>query len=121
MTPDDPEEPEEPEGGAPTPAEGKPAAESEAERRAGSDRRASAERRVRNVPVEVERRSGIDRRSIPDRRAGRRGGEYELDADTLEFIAAIGAFKERTGKAFPTWSDMIALLRSLGWEKRPKA
>jgi hypothetical protein len=93
-----------------------------ADRRAGRDRRAGADRRRAQVPVERERRAG-ERRASPDRRdtAGKRGGEYDLDPDILEFIAAVNAFKERTGKVFPTWSDLIGVLRGLGWEKRPRA
>jgi hypothetical protein len=91
------------------------------DRRTGRDRRAGEDRRQKQVPVARERRSGGDRRAV-DRRdtAGKRGGEYDLDADTMEFIAAVNAFKERTGKVFPTWSDLIGVLRGLGWEKRPR-
>jgi hypothetical protein len=90
-----------------------------AERRAHDDRRVPEERRKRQVPVAVERRSGIDRRSGVDRRdVGKRGGEYDLDAETMEFIRAVGAFKARTGKAFPTWSEILGILRDLGWERR---
>jgi hypothetical protein len=104
----------------PPPADGAvPAPPSAADRRATSDRRAGADRRQRDVPVAVERRSGIDRRSGVDRRdTGKRGGEYDLDAETMEFIGAVNAFKARTGKPFPTWSEILGILRSLGWEKR---
>jgi hypothetical protein len=113
VTPDDP--PRAPDA---APKDATPSPGSAPERRAGDDRRTGIERRARSDPVARERRSGVDRRSIPDRRAGRRGGEYELDADTLEFISAVNAFKERTGRAFPTWSDLLGILRELGWEKR---
>jgi hypothetical protein len=110
MTPD----PQPPEGAAPAPPP-PPAPD----RRAPRDRRAGEDRRKRDVPVAVERRSGIDRRSGVDRRdAGKRGGEYDLDADTMEFIGAVNAFKARTGKPFPTWSEILGILRALGWEKR---
>jgi len=75
----------------------------------------STERR-RDVPVEVERRSGVDRRTIPDRRAG----AYDLDADTVEFLRAVGEFKSRTGKSFPSFSEMLQILRGLGWSKGPR-
>ena len=88
--------------------------------RRGGDRRARVERRKQTVPVAVERRSGTDRRKEGDRRAdaGKRAGSYDLDADTLEFIHAVSAFKERTGAAFPAWSDILGILRDLGYEKR---
>jgi hypothetical protein len=86
------------------------------ERRRGGDRRSGRERRRRDVPVEVERRSGVDRRTVPDRRAG----AYDLDADTVEFLRAVGEFKSRTGKAFPSFSEMLQILRGLGWSKGPR-
>ena len=88
--------------------------------RRGGDRRQRVERRRQSVPVAVERRAGGDRRKEGDRRtdAGKRAGSYDLDADTLEFIQAVSAFKERTGAAFPAWSDILSILRELGYEKR---
>lgn len=78
------------------------------------DRRAVRDRRQQSVPVEHERRSGIDRRASQ----GKRAGEYDLDADTLEFVQAVHRFKEETGKSFPSWSDILGILRTLGYEKR---
>jgi len=88
--------------------------------RRGRDRRAGGERRQKAVSVSVERRAGTERRKEGDRRAeaGKRAGSYDLDAETMEFINAVSAFKERTGAAFPTWSDILGILRDLGYEKR---
>jgi hypothetical protein len=104
---------------APRPAAAEPPAAAPPLDRRGRDRR-STDRRVKSVPVAVERRSGGDRRTAGDRRAdaGKRAGSYDLDAETLEFIHAVSAFKERTGAAFPTWSDILGILRELGYEKR---
>jgi hypothetical protein len=83
------------------------------DRRMTSDRR-GPDRRVKQVPVEHERRSGKDRRLEADRR----GPIVETDEDLLEFLRAIHDFKERTGKAFPAWSDVLRIVRELGYEKR---
>lgn len=89
------------------------------DRRARPDRRRAEDRRQRDVPVAVERRSGGDRRHQPDRRdPSKRAGTYDLDADTLEFIAAVNRFKAESGKAFPTWSEVMEIVRALGYEKR---
>lgn len=85
------------------------------DRRERSDRR-HGDRRKQQVPVAVERRSGRDRR-LGDRRA-RSMNAYELGADELELIHAVNAHKARTGRAFPTWSELLQILRSLGYEKR---
>ncbi|MDJ0973573.1 MAG: hypothetical protein QNJ98_03870 [Planctomycetota bacterium] len=89
----------------------------ETDRRAVSDRRRVGDRRKQDVPVEVERRSGTDRRKVQRRR--RRGpNQYELSQDELEFINAIRLFKDQTGRPFPTWSEVLRILRGLGYEKR---
>lgn len=85
------------------------------DRRERSDRR-HGDRRKQQVPVAVERRSGRDRR-LGDRRA-RSMNAYELGPDELELIHAVNAHKARTGRAFPTWSELLHILRSLGYEKR---
>jgi hypothetical protein len=68
------------------------------------------------VPVAVERRSGTDRRQV-ERRA-RNINAYEMTPEVLELINAVNAHKSRTGRAFPTWSEMLQIIRSLGYEKR---
>jgi hypothetical protein len=87
----------------------------EADRRSAADRR-RGERRRADEPVEVERRHGEERRVARPRRRGM--NQYDLDEAELEFIAAISRFKERSGRAFPTWSEVLGILRDLGYEKR---
>ena len=101
---------DEPAGDEPA-SEDKPAAD----RRTSSDRR-KGERRQRNVPVEVERRSGKDRRKGP-RRVRRGPNTYDLDDEEMEFVRAIQAFKEHSGRPFPTWSEVLGILRKLGYSK----
>lgn len=40
-----------------------------------------------------------------------------VDADVLEFIAALDAFKARHGRPFPSWSEVLHVLRGLGYRK----
>jgi hypothetical protein len=87
------------------------------DRRHGDDRRQVPDRRQRDVPVAHDRRSGEDRRLV-QRRAPRNINGYELGADELELIHAVNAHKARTGRAFPTWSELLQIVRSLGYEKR---
>lgn len=93
-----------------------------ADRRTREDRRRGEDRRKVQVPVAVERRSGHDRRA-GDRRTdpSKTVGGYDLDAETLEFIHAVARFKEQTGRPFPTWSEVLGILRGLGWRKAPPA
>jgi len=39
------------------------------------------------------------------------------DADQVEFLTAIEAFKVRTGRAFPTWTEALGVLKALGYVK----
>ena len=95
--------------GAPTPP---------VDRRDRSDRRATEDRRQRQIGVPVERRAGGDRRNQVDRRdPAKRAGNYDLDDDTLEFIAAINRFKADSGRSFPTWSEVLQIVRELGYTK----
>lgn len=40
-----------------------------------------------------------------------------IDADVLEFIAALDAFKAQHGRPFPSWSEVLHVLRELGYRK----
>ena len=70
----------------------------------------------------VERRSGVARRAVPDRRAmdGKTAGSYDLDAETMEFILAVNEFKAASGKPFPTWSEILQIVRALGYTRPPR-
>lgn len=81
----------------------------------------------------VDRRSGIDRRSIRkpsskdlDRRRGpgrrrtdflRAAEEGEMNQEQFMFLVAITAFKEANGRTFPTWTDVLEVIRKLGYRK----
>lgn len=91
------------------------------DRRSGRDRREGTE-----PPAGVERRQGdrrqTDRRHEPDvpeqyRGATRSINEYPLDADELEFINAVNAYKQRYSRPFPTWSEVLHIVRHLGYRK----
>lgn len=105
----------------PAPAAPDPRDRRKGDRRSGIDRRAGTE-----PPAGVERRAG-DRRG-PDRRASPgvpglyRGGErhmneYPLLADELEFINVINLYRQRHGRPFPTWSEVLHVLKFLGYTK----
>ena len=94
-----------------------------------SNRRETDDRRD-NV---VDRRSGIDRRRLQDEGAtnlerrrgpGRRRTDFmrsaeegEMTAEQFMFVMAIDAFKRVNGKTFPTWTDVLEVIRKLGYRK----
>src|SRR4051812_3883295 len=88
-----------------------------------SERRhpARGDRRKRNIPVAVERRSGKDRRQ---QREGER--RRQVDPTTCEkdysdeeivFMKAMDQYKRANRRPFPTWSEVLEVLRSLGYRK----
>lgn len=81
----------------------------------------------------VDRRLGIDRRSLnidPDTNLERRRGpgrrrtdftksaeEGEMTREQFLFLMAIDAFKRVNDKTFPTWTDVLEIIRKLGYRK----
>lgn len=89
----------------------------------GPERRARADRRVQR-----DRRTGQDRRSHADRRQGprrledqqalqKRIEEGELTLEEIEFIRAIDRYKQKFNRPFPTWSEVLAIVKELGYTK----
>jgi hypothetical protein len=90
---------------------------------AASDERRGGDRRKRNIPVAVERRSGKDRR---DRESGKPERRRQVDPTTCEkdysdeeiiFMKAMDTYKRANRRPFPTWSEVLEVLRSLGYAK----
>ncbi len=43
--------------------------------------------------------------------------EREYSPEELEFMQAMYAYKQSSGRMFPTWSEVLEVLRSLGYDK----
>jgi hypothetical protein len=43
--------------------------------------------------------------------------DVEYTTEEWEFIRAIQAYKDRTGRKFPTWSEVFRVLADLGYHK----
>jgi len=43
--------------------------------------------------------------------------ERDYSEAEMEFMLAMNAYKQRSGRMFPTWSEVLEVLRSLGYEK----
>ncbi len=43
--------------------------------------------------------------------------ERDYTRAELEFMQAMQAYKRRSGRMFPTWSEVLEVLKSLGYEK----
>ena len=88
-------------------------------RRKGEDRRKAGDRRVADVPVAVERRK-LQRRAKVNRRRQIDPTTCERDysAEEVEFMNALDTYKRTSGRMFPTCSEILEVLRGLGYEKR---
>ena len=47
--------------------------------------------------------------------------EKQYTPDEVEFMSAMQAFKSRTGKAFPTHGEVLAIAHALGYRRRQAA
>jgi len=46
--------------------------------------------------------------------------ERDYSAAEMEFMLAMNEYKHKSGRMFPTWSEVLEVLRSLGYEKLPE-
>jgi len=80
------------------------------EHRSGADRRESV----------VDRRLGLDRRRGPGRRRSddrRSAEEGQMSDEQFEFLMAIDEYKKKNARPFPTWTEVLEVIKALGYRK----
>ena len=76
------------------------------------------ERRKRQIPVAIERRSGKDRRHGERRRQiDPTTCERDYSEEEIAFMKAMDQYKRDNRRPFPTWSEVLEVLRALGYRK----
>jgi hypothetical protein len=87
--------------------------------RRGNDRRNRPERRKKAIPVAVERRTGSERRHQGERRrqVDPTTCERDYNDDEIAFMKAMDQYKRANRRPFPTWSEVLEVLYSLGYRK----
>ena len=87
--------------------------------RRGDDRRRHDDRRKRSIPVAVERRSGKDRRQLGERRrqVDPTTCERDYSDEEIAFMKAMDLYKRANRRPFPTWSEVLEVLRALGYRR----
>jgi hypothetical protein len=91
---------------------------------------AVAERRAQNRRIGGDRRPKKDvtfvaeeRRKAPRRQVERRRlidpttCERDYSGDEIEFMKAMDEYKRTSGRMFPTWSEVLEVVRGLGYTK----
>jgi hypothetical protein len=81
--------------------------------RRGAEQRKMADRRKVAVPVAVERRGKVNRRRQIDPTTC----ERDYSQAEVEFMHALDSYKRTSGRMFPTCSEVLEVLRGLGYEK----
>jgi len=91
-------------------------AEVEIDRRAKSERRTREDRRKDSLPVAAERRQQERRVKVPRRRQiDPTTCEREYSDEEIEFMHALDAYKRTSGRMFPTCSEILEVIRHLGY------
>jgi hypothetical protein len=85
-----------------------------------TDRRIGLDRRS----IDVATASNLERRRGPGRRLTdfvKSAEEGEMNKEQFLFLLAIDTFKRVNHKAFPTWTDVLEIVRKLGYRKTLKS
>lgn len=80
------------------------------ERRNDGDRRRSV----------VDRRLGLDRQRGPGRRRSddrKAAEEGQMSDEQFEFLLAIDEYKRKNARPFPTWTEVLEVIKALGYRK----
>jgi len=80
------------------------------ERRDSKDRRESV----------VDRRLGLDRRRGPGRRRTderKSAEEGQMTDEQFDFLMAIDEYKRKNSRPFPTWTEILEVIKALGYRK----
>lgn len=68
----------------------------------------------------IDRRAGLERRRGPGRRRSdsrRSAEEGELNTEQFEFVMAMDEYKRINKKPFPSWTEVLEVLKYLGYRK----
>ncbi len=76
------------------------------------NRRNGKDRRQQDTPVAVERRKAPRRRQIDPTTC-----ERDYSQEEIEFMHALDEYKRKNGRMFPTCSEILEVIRALGYIK----
>jgi hypothetical protein len=88
------------------------------------DRRSGLDRRLLAKVFGTETATNLERRRGPGRRRSdflKAADEGEMTQEQFLFVMAIDAFKRVNGKTFPAWTDVLEVIRKLGYRKTQKS
>ncbi|MBN2590662.1 MAG: hypothetical protein JXA96_12435 [Sedimentisphaerales bacterium] len=68
----------------------------------------------------IDRRLGLDRRRGPGRRLTlerKSAEEGQMNQEQFDFLMAIDEYKQRNSRPFPTWTEVLDVIKALGYRK----
>ncbi len=68
----------------------------------------------------TDRRLGLDRRRGPGKRRSddrKSAEEGQMSDEQFEFVMAIDEYKRKNASPFPTWTEVLEVIKSLGYRK----
>lgn len=68
----------------------------------------------------VDRRLGLDRRRGPGRRRSeerKAAEEGQMSDEQFEFVMAVDEYKRANARPFPTWTEVLDLIKALGYRR----
>ncbi|MHC4645618.1 MAG: hypothetical protein ACYTBJ_08945 [Planctomycetota bacterium] len=68
----------------------------------------------------VDRRLGLDRRRGPGKRRSddrKSAEEGQMSDEQFEFLMAIDEYKRGNARPFPTWTEVLEVIKALGYRK----
>ena len=88
-------------------------------RRTKSDRRAIAENRRKQTELVAPERRSTERRKVARRRQiDPTTCERDYSGEEIEFMQALDAYKRANGRMFPTCSEILEVIRDLGYVRQ---
>ena len=85
------------------------------DRRTANQHRESSDRRTLEQPVAQEQRTTDRRKTNRRRQIDPTTCERDYSGDEIEFMQALDEYKRNSGRMFPTCSEILEVVRSLGY------
>lgn len=86
-----------------------------------SDQRTAVDRRKNQIPVAVELRQRERRKVSRRRQIDPTTCERDYSDEEIEFMHALDEYKRENGRMFPTCSEILEVVRKLGYERRTES
>jgi hypothetical protein len=87
------------------------------DRRVPADRREAEDRRKTSTLIAEERRQAPRRKTPRRRQIDPTTCERDYSDQEIEFMQAMDAYKRSSGRMFPTCSEILEVLRDLGYQQ----